>query len=140
MDLARRFPVLRTLRSCDLLPSSWISVAWYPIYRIPIGPTLKDLDACFLTYHSLSNPIEGSGGTRSPVVVYPNETDGVPKISLTVFGMASYKFKGSMWTQNGVSERLMANSLMQAAENWLRLLGVNHPDFQFFATRGMYAR
>uniref|UniRef100_A0A7N2L8I0 Uncharacterized protein n=1 Tax=Quercus lobata TaxID=97700 RepID=A0A7N2L8I0_QUELO len=29
-DLACRFPELKTLRSCDLLSSSWISVAWYP--------------------------------------------------------------------------------------------------------------
>ncbi|KAF8025226.1 hypothetical protein BT93_F2157 [Corymbia citriodora subsp. variegata] len=140
MDLARRFPALKTFRSCDLLPSSWISVAWYPIYRIPTGPTLKDLDACFLTYHSLSTPIEGGGGTHSPVVVYPNETDRVPKIHLTVLGMASYKFKGSMWTQNGVNERLVAHYLTQDAENWLRRCGVNHPDFQFFASHGMYAR
>ena len=27
-DLASRFPQLKTLRSCDLLPCSWISVAW----------------------------------------------------------------------------------------------------------------
>ena len=27
-DLAFRFPELKTLRSCDLLPSSWVSVAW----------------------------------------------------------------------------------------------------------------
>ncbi|CAA3007602.1 Hypothetical predicted protein [Olea europaea subsp. europaea] len=52
--LASQFPELRQCRSCDLLPSSWISVAWYPIYRIPMSPTLKDLDASFLTFHSLS--------------------------------------------------------------------------------------
>ncbi|GLT63482.1 hypothetical protein SLA2020_360440 [Shorea laevis] len=131
-DLARHYPKLKTLRSCDLLPISWISVAWYPIYRIPTGPTLKNLDACFLTYHSLSVPME----------VYPNEVDGIPKISLSVFGMASYKFKGSMWTRNGASEseHQLANSLMKAAENRLRLLQVNHPDFQFFASHGMYDR
>lgn len=28
----------------------------YPIYRIPTGPTLKDVDACFLTYHLLATP------------------------------------------------------------------------------------
>lgn len=94
----------------------------------------------FASYEAKSESFAGSGGTRSPVVVYPNEMDGVPKICLTVFGMASYKFKGSMWTQNGVSERLVVNSLTQAAENWLRLGGVNHPDFQFFASHGMYAR
>ncbi|KAL5069129.1 hypothetical protein RYX36_020016 [Vicia faba] len=59
MDLAFHFPQLLTLRSCDILSSSWISVAWYPIYRIPMGQTLKDLDACFLTYHSLSTPLGG---------------------------------------------------------------------------------
>ena len=31
----------------------------YPIYRIPTGPTLKDLDACFLTYHFLYTPVGG---------------------------------------------------------------------------------
>ncbi|XP_021291968.1 uncharacterized protein LOC110422409 [Herrania umbratica] len=137
-DLACEYSGLKTLRSCDLLPISWISVAWYPIYRIPTGPTLKDLDACFLTYHSLCTPIEGSGSGQTPFVVYPDKADGIPQISLPVFGMASYKFKGSMWTQNGVSECQHANSLMQAAENWLRLHQVNHPDFQFFASHGMY--
>lgn len=139
-DLADRYPALKTLRSCDLLPISWISVAWYPIYRIPTGPTLKDLDACFLTYHSLSMPLKGSGSGQAPVVVYPREIDGVPKLSLPIFGMASYKFKGPMWIQNGVSEHQLANSLVQAAENRLRLLHVNHPDFQFFASHGMYHR
>ncbi|GKV23590.1 hypothetical protein SLEP1_g33299 [Rubroshorea leprosula] len=141
-DLARHYPKLKTLRSCDLLPISWVSVAWYPIYRIPTGPTLKDLDACFLTYHSLSAPTEGNGSRHAPFVVYPNEVDGIPKISLSVFGMASYKFKGSMWARNGAneSEHQLANSLMKAAENRLRLLQVNHPDFQFFASHGMYDR
>lgn len=32
----------------------------YPIYRIPTGPTLKDLDACFLTYHCLHTPVGGN--------------------------------------------------------------------------------
>ncbi|KAF3438590.1 hypothetical protein FNV43_RR21353 [Rhamnella rubrinervis] len=139
-DLARQYPGLKTLRSCELLPASWFSVAWYPIYRIPMGPTLKDLDACFLTYHSLSTPVAGCGNTQAPVVVYPSEMDGVPKLSLSVFGMASYKFKGSVWLQNGISECQLANSLTQAAGNWLRLLQVNHPDFQFFASHGMYCR
>ncbi|WVZ72167.1 hypothetical protein U9M48_020672 [Paspalum notatum var. saurae] len=62
--LAKRFPELQTLRSCDLSPASWISVAWYPIYRIPTGPTLRDLDACFLTYHSLSTHQFAAGVSR----------------------------------------------------------------------------
>nr|GMD66725.1 myb-like protein P [Ipomoea batatas] len=59
--LASQFPELKKCRSCDLMPSSWISVAWYPIYRIPIGHTLRDLDASFLTFHPLSTqPIGAS--------------------------------------------------------------------------------
>ncbi|GAB4828868.1 hypothetical protein Ancab_018528 [Ancistrocladus abbreviatus] len=134
-DLAFRFPVLKTLRSCDILPSSWISVAWYPIYRIPTGPTLKDLDACFLTYHSLYTPIGDVPGAHAPVLTYPSEMDGIPKISLPVFGLASYKFRGSLWTSNGGTDRQLVNSLLQAADNWLRLLQVNHPDFLFFCRR-----
>ncbi|KAE8077269.1 hypothetical protein FH972_015844 [Carpinus fangiana] len=134
-DLACGFPELKTLRSCDLLPSSWISVAWYPIYRIPTGPTLKDLDACFLTYHSLHTPAGGPQGDRTPVVTHPGEADGVPKMSLRVFGLASYKFKGPLWTPNGGFGHQLANSLLQAADSWLRLLQVNHPDFLFFSRR-----
>lgn len=35
----------------------------YPIYRIPTGPTLKDLDAWFLTYHTLHTPLAGNHET-----------------------------------------------------------------------------
>uniref|UniRef100_A0A5B7BSL4 DUF789 family protein n=1 Tax=Davidia involucrata TaxID=16924 RepID=A0A5B7BSL4_DAVIN len=134
-DLALRFPDLKTLRSCDLLSSSWISVAWYPIYRIPMGPTLKDLDACFLTFHSLHTPMTGTQSAKVPVVTNPNEMDGVPRISLPVFGLASYKFKVSLWTPNGECDRQLVNSLLQAADHWLTLLQVNHPDFLFFCRR-----
>ncbi|KAJ1387744.1 hypothetical protein SESBI_39732 [Sesbania bispinosa] len=140
LDLARQYPSLKSLRSCDLLPTSWLSVAWYPIYRIPTGPTLKDLDACFLTYHTLHTPLTGNGGTQAPILVYPNDMDGVPKISLPTFAMASYKLKGSIWMQSGVSESQLANSLLQAADNWLRLLQVNHPDYQFFVSHGTFYR
>jgi hypothetical protein len=82
----------------------------------------------------------GGGSTQAPIVINPSEIDGVPKISLPAFGMASYKIKGSMWTQHGISESQLSNSLMQAADNRLRLLQVNHPDFQFFASHGMNYR
>ncbi|XP_022775943.1 uncharacterized protein LOC111317789 [Durio zibethinus] len=108
-DLAFRFPELKTLKSCDSLSSSWVSVAWYPIYRIPTGPTLKDLDACFLTYHYLHRPIGGGQSAQAPNLTCPNDMDGVPKMSLLVFGLASYKFKGSLWTPNGASNSHLAN-------------------------------
>ncbi|XP_019428834.1 PREDICTED: uncharacterized protein LOC109336596 isoform X2 [Lupinus angustifolius] len=136
LDLALGFPELMTLRSCDMLPSSWISVAWYPIYRIPTGPTLKDLDACFLTYHSLHTPVAGSQKVQAPVARHATETKAsVYKMSLPVFGLASYKFRGPLWTPNSGYEHQLASSLFQAADNWLRLLNVHHPDFVFFSRR-----
>lgn len=135
LDLAAQFPGLATLGSCDILPSSWFSVAWYPIYRIPTGPTLKDLDACFLTYHSLYTPVGGLQGVQNPAVSYLTEIDGLPKLSLPAFGLATYKFKGSLWTPNGGHERHLANSLVQDADSWLRSLRVTHPDFAFFKRR-----
>ncbi|KAL1203580.1 hypothetical protein V5N11_033439 [Cardamine amara subsp. amara] len=133
-DLASTFPELKTLRSCDLLPSSWFSVAWYPIYKIPTGPTVKDLDACFLTYHSLHTPFQGAGiTTQSMCRMQPRES--VEKMELPVFGLASYKLRGSVWTGFGNSGHQLANSLFQAADSWLRLHQVNHPDFIFFCRR-----
>lgn len=140
LDLARGFPELKTLRSCDMLPTSWISVAWYPIYRIPTGPTLKDLDACFLTFHCLSTSKTGAGTGVAPKMTYPNGTDGVHKISLPIFGLASYKLKGSMWIPNGSCEHQLSNSLLQAADSWLRVRQVTHPDFQFFASHRTFRR
>lgn len=137
--LANKFPQLKTYRSCELLPSSWISVAWYPIYRIPIGPTLRDLDACFLTFHSLSTPLKNSSNVHSElnggsfsVTGANNFNQMSAKLSLPVFGLASYKFKGSIWTNNCLNELQFASSLLQAAESWLHLLKVDHPDFRFF--------
>ncbi|EFH53005.1 hypothetical protein ARALYDRAFT_346633 [Arabidopsis lyrata subsp. lyrata] len=131
-DLAAQFPELKTLKSCDFLPSSWFSVAWYPIYRIPTGPTLKDLDACFLTYHYLHTPSGGEGSAQSMSLTQPRECH---KMSLPVFGLASYKFRGSLWTPDGGLEHQLVNSLFQAAEKWLRSYHVSHPDFLFFCRR-----
>ena len=60
-------PILNELKSCDLHPASWISMAWYPIYRIPVGQTLRDLSACFLTYHALSTQTGGGDGEEKEV-------------------------------------------------------------------------
>ncbi|XP_075522289.1 uncharacterized protein LOC142555348 [Primulina tabacum] len=135
LDLTHRFPELKTLRSCDLHPSSWISVAWYPIYRIPTGQTLKDSDACFLTFHSLHTLLTGSETVKPPTVTYTTETDGVPQILLPVFGLASYRYRSSLWTPDAGHKRQLADSLLQDADNWLNLRQVNHPDFAFFCRR-----
>ncbi|KAJ8528787.1 hypothetical protein K7X08_030431 [Anisodus acutangulus] len=143
--LASKFPELKTYRSCDLTAVSWISVAWYPIYRIPTGPTLQNLDACFLTYHSLSTPSsvprtdwpQQHGTTTSRGIV---DAGMSAKLPLPIFGLASYKFQVSFWFPDGVNECQKVNSLLRAADNWLRLLQVNHPDYSFFASYNAYRR
>lgn len=137
--LESQFPELRMYKSCDLLPSSWMCVAWYPIYRIPVGPTLKDLEASFLTFHSLSTHFR-STGSGQPCVPRPSVSGqnvqaaigSSPKVSLPVFGLASYKFKGSLLTPCGPHECEQENSLLQAAGDWLKRLQVLLPDYQFF--------
>ncbi|XP_022875719.1 uncharacterized protein LOC111394183 [Olea europaea var. sylvestris] len=135
--LASQFPELKKYRSCDLLPASWMCVAWYPIYRIPIGPTLHDLDASFLTFHSLSTrsrsniaPQFHAANTRQVRGI----VDPSSKISLPVFGLASYKLTGSILSPCAAHEHEQENSLLQAADNWLRNLQVILHDYQFFVT------
>lgn len=146
-QLASQFPGLKTYRSCDLTAASWISVAWYPIYRIPVGPTLQSLDACFLTYHSLSTPLRitknkdwpqlhgsASGGGKVQDVSMPL------RLSIPTFGLASYKFKISFWDHTGGYQSQKADSLKQAADNWLRGLQVIHPDYKWFESHYTYWR
>lgn len=73
--LRAEHPILFELESDALHPASWMSVAWYPIYRIPVGQTLRDLSACFLTYHALST--QAGAGTGAPGTGMEEKT-GVP--------------------------------------------------------------
>lgn len=139
-ELARGFPELAYIRSVDLLAASWMSVAWYPIYRIPTGPTLRDLEACFLTFHCLSTSLQDGtpAGIKQPKrspsacsVVFSTEKES-SWINLEAFGVAHYKLRGSIWTSVGNPERKHASSLYRCAESWLRQLNVHHPDFEFF--------
>ncbi|XP_042512971.1 uncharacterized protein LOC122087910 [Macadamia integrifolia] len=144
--LARRYPGLMTLRSVDLSPASWMAVAWYPIYHIPTGRTVKDLSACFLTYHTLSSsfqdmePEEEMGSSKRK----RKEREG---IALPPFGLATYKMQGNVWVSSSEAEaeaeaggggggsgrdqeRLM--SMLSAADSWLKQLRVQHHDFSYF--------
>lgn len=71
--------------------------------------------------------LHGLGGRK----VY-GAVDSLPNISLPVFGLASYKLKDSILTPSGNYEFQQANSLLQAAGNWLKRLRVDLPDYQFF--------
>lgn len=129
---SRRFPGLMSLRSVDLSPASWMAVAWYPIYHIPMGRTIKDLSTCFLTYHTLSSSfqdieaeddLDNAGRKRK-------EGEG---ISLPPFGLATYKMQGNVWVSGNYGrdqERL--GSLLSVADSWLKQLRVQHHDFNYF--------
>lgn len=40
--------------------TGWCYSFRYPIYIISMGPTFKDVDACFLTFYSLDTPLSGN--------------------------------------------------------------------------------
>lgn len=70
--------------------------------------------------------------SRSSSVRESNNTNMSLKLPLPTFGLAYYKFKISVWNATGVYECPKASSLLQAADNWLRRLQVDHPDYRFF--------
>ncbi|XP_056852259.1 uncharacterized protein LOC130501382, partial [Raphanus sativus] len=138
-ELAQRYPGLMSLRSVDLSPASWMSVAWYPIYHIPMGRTIKDLSTCFLTYHTLSSSFQD---------MEPEENGGEKKrmrkegedISLVPFGMATYKMQGDVWLSHDHDDQERLASLYSVADSWLKQLRVQHHDFNYFCTMSMTPR
>ncbi|CAN4104931.1 unnamed protein product [Withania somnifera] len=129
---AERFPGLMSLRSVDLSPASWMSVAWYPIYHIPMGRTIKDLSACFLTFHTLSSSFQDmdldddmENGKRKR-----KEGESVP---LPPFGLGTYKMQGDVWLSDKTGrDQEKLSSLFSVADSWLKQLGVQHHDFNYF--------
>ncbi|KAK2993247.1 hypothetical protein RJ640_015726 [Escallonia rubra] len=138
--LSRRYPGLMSLRSVDLSPASWMAVAWYPIYHIPMGRTIKDLSTCFLTYHTLSSSFQDMHYNTWTDMDLEDERGSSEKkrkdgegISLPPFGLATYKMQGSVWVSSKSGrdqERLM--SLLSVADSWLKQLRVQHHDFNYF--------
>ncbi|XP_072962020.1 uncharacterized protein [Typha angustifolia] len=158
-ELAQNFPGLTSLKSVELSPASWLSVAWYPIYQIPAQHNVKELSACFLTYHHISSSFPDNLPVNVPNGYYcttdrngKNETQSKDKsndtdskretqsedesniISLPPFGLASYKMQGKLWSnpENGDQKRMA--SLFSSADSWLKQLGVKHHDFNYFTT------
>nr|XP_043618753.1 uncharacterized protein LOC122590641 [Erigeron canadensis] len=128
--LSDLFPELNNYKSCDLTNSSWICVAWYPIYRIPVGPTLRDLEASFLTLHPLSTQPGNVGEAESSSMGARGEG-----IRLPVIGLATYKLRSSIIAPNDPEERQQEHALLEAASKWLHKLQALLPDYQFFLER-----
>ncbi|XVF44414.1 hypothetical protein PTKIN_Ptkin02bG0118500 [Pterospermum kingtungense] len=130
--LSRRYPGLMSLRSVDLSPASWMAVAWYPIYHIPMGRTIKDLSTCFLTYHTMSYSFQDMDPEDDIESPERKRKDG-EGISLSPFGLATYKMQGNVWVSGNCGrdqERLL--SLLSVADSWLKQLRVQHHDFNYF--------
>ncbi|KAI4383312.1 hypothetical protein MLD38_009164 [Melastoma candidum] len=122
-----------SLRSVDLSPASWMAVAWYPIYHIPMGRTIKDLSTCFLTYHTLSSSFQDMEAEDKMVWDEMAKAKEVGGIALLPFGLATYKMQGNVWLSGGTGrdqERLL--SLLSVADSWLKQLRVQHHDFDYF--------
>ncbi|XP_068646034.1 uncharacterized protein [Aristolochia californica] len=150
-ELTITYPALTTLRGIDLSPASWLAVAWYPIYHIPTGRNVKDLAACFLTYHTLSSSFQDNtsdeleccgnsgeaavcaneGGLKAKCV---GELDG---IALPPFGLATYKMQGSVWINSEAGDQEKLVSLYSAADSWLKQLRVEHHDFNYFSSHSV---
>ncbi|XP_030937988.1 uncharacterized protein LOC115963201 [Quercus lobata] len=131
----------------DLHPSSWYSVAWYPIYRIPDG----NFHAAFLTYHSLGHLVRRSAKFDKPS---PDACIVSP-----VVGLQSYSAQGECWFRLRQSvlrqtaetaglkpfgilkERLRtleetASLMARAVVNKGNMTSINrHPDYEFFLSR-----
>ncbi|CAN6892870.1 unnamed protein product [Brassica oleracea] len=130
------FKHIMSLRSVDLSPASWMSVAWYLIYHIPMGRTIKDLSTCFLTYHTLSSSFqdmdpEENGGHKDRM-----RKEG-EHITLSPFGMATHKMQGNVWLSHDQDDQERLVSLFSVADSWLKQLRVQHHDFNYFCTISM---
>ncbi|XP_076900433.1 uncharacterized protein LOC143554603 [Bidens hawaiensis] len=95
--LESRIPNLHNYRSCDLLPSSWIAVAWYS----------------FL-FRGGKMGWSGGLGFSEPMV----ENDKV-KVRLLAIGMVPYKLRGSRIAPVGNYEIGQEAVLFRSACNWL---------------------
>jgi hypothetical protein len=159
-------PELFALTSNELHPASWMSVAWYPIYRIPVGRTLRDLSACFLTYHALSTSGRRAGSgedVSSASASVPPHMRGCPAPPpASATGEAAMASRANRLTGSDPSSRRRVRlrafglayyklrselwrpaevadwlkTMQGGARAWLRGQKVIHPDFEFFSHRG----
>ncbi|KAF3322346.1 hypothetical protein FCM35_KLT13487 [Carex littledalei] len=146
-ELAHDFSGLTSLTSLELSPASWMAVAWYPIYHIPTRCNVKELSACFLTYHTISSMFQDDEFCKKEEVrccqnQYFNKSSKITatkttSMSLPPFGLATYKVKGSLWLNSETGDKEMAASLYSAANSWLKQLGVQHHDFTYFTTHSV---
>lgn len=71
-------------------------------------------------------------GSRGDECITPSRCplDAKP---LRAFGLASYKLRGAVWSSN--PEKRLATTLQHVADEHLKDLCVDHPDFNYFTSR-----
>ncbi|KAL3161352.1 hypothetical protein ABBQ32_010249 [Trebouxia sp. C0010 RCD-2024] len=146
-------PELLTLNSSSLHPSSWYSVAWYPLYRFPSnGSSLRELNASFLTFHSMSasptaeSPCSTENRPQPPQMPLPAQQalaarqaavkggSASDAVVLEAFAFMPYKLHGYMWS-DPAQNKSVYEPMMGAAETWVQRRRCKHPDLHFFAER-----
>ncbi|XP_039064549.1 uncharacterized protein LOC120209681 [Hibiscus syriacus] len=134
--LSKEYLGLVDLHSKDLSPYSWMAIAWYPVYQVPGATNVRELSACFLTYHPLSSLSLGSGNIKlGPEKVEGKRSSRVEEIRLPPFAMVTYKMFGTLWTSPGTSDSDTVLCRRNAASYWLEQLQFHHHDFNFFMSR-----
>ncbi|XP_048333984.2 uncharacterized protein LOC107421979 isoform X2 [Ziziphus jujuba] len=149
-ELAENYPGLLKFQSRDLSPYSWMAIAWYPIYQIPLTKNVKGLSACFLTYHTFSS-LQGPSSMAKEDEKYfkctslmelcdegekftMKEEEG-SGTSFSPFGVATYKMFGELWINSNISDEERVGSYLNAANSWLKQHKFQHHDFNFFMSR-----
>ncbi|XP_017440175.1 uncharacterized protein LOC108345862 isoform X2 [Vigna angularis] len=139
---------LDSIKLRDLHPSSWFSVAWYPIYRIPDG----NFRASFLTYHSLGHLVRRRTGSDL-------FTSGSCIVSPAV-GLQSYNDQGECWFKLkhsaeaaemvGLDPSFVLRERLETLEETASVMARavvkkgnqtctnRHPDYEFFSSRRRY--
>ncbi|XVE93005.1 hypothetical protein REPUB_Repub01dG0152600 [Reevesia pubescens] len=151
-ELAKHYPGLLDLHSTDLSPYSWMAIAWYPVYQVPVARNVKELSACFLTYHPLMSSlsqgpknimvekekvegISSCGGVGDQERIRSGSSSGKEEISLPTFALVTYKMYGTLWINPETSDQDSIICRQTAACYWLKLLHFHHHDFNFFMSR-----
>ncbi|KAK8714204.1 hypothetical protein V6N13_149398 [Hibiscus sabdariffa] len=103
----------------------------YPVYQVPGATNVKELSACFLTYHPLSSLSLGSKKVEDK----RSSMATVEEICIPPFAMATYKMFGKLWENPETSDSDFVLCQQKAASYWLKLLQFHHHDFNFFMSR-----
>ncbi|KAK9838258.1 hypothetical protein WJX81_000728 [Elliptochloris bilobata] len=119
--------------NCDLHPSSWIAVAWYPLYALnKVAASRRDLNACFLTFHALGGaPAAGHSAETELAFARRRQAAGANAAFLPAFAFVPYKMQGRLWAEDERSGSVHAG-MAEAALRLHEELKSRHSDLVFF--------